>query len=211
MAPSLSLWVWAGLTIGTAALSVGLTAFVTEIEYTSLRSRQTDLNRQATITAASWQVYVSVLNTTVVATYYEYTGPPGPTGPIGPTGPVGVDGPIGEVGSVGPTGPEGNSTIGPTGAQVGFHPMVATMPVTLTPTCYACRGPSAWSGSKARPARRVQLGLKARSARLATRFQVQLAHRVPLVQVRDSIRCPPPGGLSRSSSPIEPRTCHLTA
>lgn len=121
-APSFSLWLWLGLAIATSALSVGLTAFYSHIEYKSLQSRQTDLNRQASVRVTQWNTYVRVLNTTLVTTYYEYTGPPGPSGPVGPTGPPGVTGPTGEVGVQGPIGPVGNSTTGPTGAQGAAGP-----------------------------------------------------------------------------------------
>lgn len=117
MAPSLSLWVWLGLALATTAFSVGLTAFVSHIEYTSLQSRQTSLNRQISVQVAEWQTYIRVLNTSLVTTYLEYTGLPGPQGPIGPQGPVGIAGPTGLVGPTGATGLEGASVTGPTGSQ----------------------------------------------------------------------------------------------
>jgi hypothetical protein len=151
MAPSLSLWVWLGLALATTAFSVGLTAFVSHIEYTSLQSRQTSLNRQTSVQVAEWQTYIRVLNTSLVTTYLEYTGPPGPEGPIGPQGPVGIAGPTGLVGATGATGLEGASVTGPTGAQgpVGLvgnqgpvGPTGATGPTgTQGPQGYSIPGP----------------------------------------------------------------------
>lgn len=115
--PSVSVWVWLFTALVISALSIGLTAFVSQAEYNSLQRRRTELASEASLKTAQVVTYVRVLNTTLVETYYEYTGPPGPTGPTGVTGPQGIQGPIGPQGLTGPTGPEGNSTQGPTGPQ----------------------------------------------------------------------------------------------